>query len=276
MKTFHVWGSRGASGVSFLLILLALSANAQKLDMRLFENMKMRSIGPAVMSGRITAIAVERKNPAIMYLGSASGGLWKSVSGGLTWTPLFDTMAVASIGAIALDQNNPDVIWVGTGEGNPRNSQTSGNGIYKSLDGGRSWMHLGLEKSRNIHRVVLDPSNPNVAYAAGIGTAFGETPDRGVYKTTDGGTTWQRILFVDEKTGCADLVMDPTNPNKLIAAMWQYRRWPWFFYSGGPGSGMYVTVDGGKTWKKRTDDDGLPKGNLGRIGLAIAPGMPDQ
>jgi photosystem II stability/assembly factor-like uncharacterized protein len=276
MKCTHVLGYRVAVAATAILLVCAGQSYGQKLDMKLFENMNMRSIGPAVMSGRVTAIAVERKNPAVMYLGTASGGLWKSNSGGLAWAPVFDTMDVASIGALALDQNNPDVIWVGTGEGNPRNSQTSGNGIYKSLDGGKSWLHLGLDKTRNIHRVLLDPTNSTVAYAAGIGSAFAETPDRGVYKTTDGGASWQRILFVDEKTGCADLVMDPDNPNKLFAAMWQYRRWPWFFYSGGPGSGLYVTLDGGKTWKKRTADDGLPKGDLGRIGLAIAPGMADR
>jgi photosystem II stability/assembly factor-like uncharacterized protein len=258
------------------LCLVSFSGLAQKLDMSKLENMKARNIGPAGMSGRVTAIGVVRKNPAVIYLGSASGGLWKSVSGGVKWDPIFDTMAVASIGAIALDQNNPDVIWVGTGEGNPRNSQTSGNGAYKSLDGGHSWIHLGLEKTRNIHRVILDPTNSNVAYVAAIGTAFGETPERGVYKTTDGGATWQRVMFVDEKTGCAELVMDPNNPNKLIAAMWQYRRWPWFFKSGGPGSGLYVTFDGGKTWKKRTDEDGLPKGELGRIGLAVSASNPDR
>lgn len=273
-------GSILRSGIAFpvlvALSLMASDAASQKLDMSKFENMKPRSIGPAGMSGRVTAVAVVRTNPAVIYIGSASGGLWKSTSGGVKWEPVFDTMTVASIGAVAIDQNNPDVVWVGTGEGNPRNSQTSGNGMYKSLDGGRSWMHLGLDNTRNIHRVILDPTNPDVAYAAAIGTAFAATPERGVYKTTDGGSTWQRILFVDEKTGCADLVMDPTNPNKLMAAMWQYRRWPYFFSSGGPGSGLYVTFDGGKTWKKRTDEDGLPKGDLGRIGLAISASNPDR
>jgi photosystem II stability/assembly factor-like uncharacterized protein len=267
---------KSLQAIILVIAFISLQAYGQKLDMSKFEGMKPRAIGPAIMSGRVTAIGVVRKNPAIIYIGSASGGLWKSVSGGVQWDPVFDTMAVASIGAIAIDQTNPDVIWIGTGEGNPRNSQTSGNGVYKSLDGGRSWMHLGLEKTRNVHRVLLDPSNSNVAYVAALGTAFGETPERGVYKTTDGGATWQRVLFVDEKTGCAELVMDPGNPNKLIAAMWQYRRWPWFFKSGGPGSGMYVTFDGGKSWKKRTDEDGLPKGELGRIGIAIAAGNPDR
>lgn len=251
-------------------------ARAQGVDMSLLENLRPRSIGPAGMSGRITAIAVVRTDPRIIYLGSASGGLWKSSSAGVRWEPVFDTMAVASIGAVAVDQSAPDVVWVGTGEGNPRNSHNCGNGVYRTPDGGRSWTHLGLDRTRNIHRVVLDPRNPLVAYVAALGSAWAPTADRGVFKTTDGGTSWQKILFVNDTTGCAELVMDPSNPNKLFAAMWQYRRWPWYFRSGGAGSGLYVTHDGGKTWKKRTDKDGLPRGDLGRIGLAVAPSNPNR
>ncbi len=267
---------RRAITALLIAFLMAATAFSQKLDMSKFENMKPRSIGPAAMSGRVTAIDVVQQNPDIIYIGSASGGLWKSRSGGVAWEPVFDTMAVASIGAIAIDQRDPDVVWIGTGEGNPRNSQNSGDGVYKTLDGGRNWIHLGLDKTRNIHRLLLDPRNPDVAFAGALGSAWEDTPDRGVYKTTDGGKTWQKILYVNERTGVADIVMDPTNPNKLVAAMWEYRRWPWFFKSGGPGSGIYVTVDGGQTWKKRTDEDGLPKGELGRVGLAIAPSNPDR
>lgn len=258
------------------VLLIAPHLAAQPLAMDRLENLKPRSIGPAGMSGRVTAIAVVRSDPRVIYLGSASGGLWKSVSAGLRWEPVFDTMSVSSIGAVAIDQNAPDVIWVGTGEGNPRNSQNSGDGVYRSPDGGRSWVHLGLEKSRNIHRIVLDPRNPGTAYAAALGSAWMPTPDRGVFKTTDGGNSWTRVLFVNDTTGCAELVIDPSNPNKLYAAMWQYRRWPWFFKSGGPGSGLYVTLDGGATWKKRTEKDGLPKGDLGRIGIAVAPSNPNR
>ncbi len=265
-----------SAGLILLLHLMPSPAPAQKLDMEKLEGMKPRSIGPAGMSGRITAIAVLRSNPAVMYLGSASGGLWKSTSGGVAWTPVFDTLDVASIGAVAIDQRDADVIWVGTGEGNPRNSQSSGNGVYKSLDGGRTWTHCGLDNTRNIHRLLLDPFNPDIAYAAAMGSAWAATPDRGVYRTTDGGGTWEKVLFVNDNTGAADLVMDPTDPGKLIAAMWEYRRLPWFFKSGGPGSGLYITFDGGKTWKKKTSDDGLPKGDLGRIGLAIAAGEPNR
>ena len=242
--------------------------------MDLFNGLKPRSIGPAGMSGRVTSIDVVLKNTEIIYVGTASGGLWRSTSGGISWEPIFDDQPAASIGAVAVDQKIPDIIWVGTGEGNPRNSQTSGNGVYKSIDGGKTWKHLGLEKTFNIHRIIIDPTNSNVVYVAAQGSAWGEGTERGIFKTNDGGKTWKKILYVDEKTGAADLIMDPSNPNKLFAAMWQYRRWPWFFKSGGPGSGLYVTFDGGETWQKRTDKDGLPKGELGRIGLAIARNNP--
>jgi photosystem II stability/assembly factor-like uncharacterized protein len=258
-----------------LTMLSVHPLHPQLLDMKLFENMKARSIGPAGMSGRVTAIDVVLKNPNIIYAGTASGGLWRSTSGGIAWEPIFDTLKAAAIGAVAVDQRNPDVIWVGTGEGNPRNSQNSGNGVYKSLDGGRTWKHLGLDGTQNIHRLVIDPHNPDVVYVGAQGAAWGENRERGVYKTTDGGRTWKHVLYVDTKTGVGDLVMDPVNPNKLIAAMWEYRRWPWFFKSGGPGSGLYVTFDGGNTWTKRTEKDGLPSGELGRIGVAIARSQPN-
>lgn len=253
-----------------ILLFSALNIFPQKFDMELFKGMKMRSIGPAGMSGRVTAIDVVQKDPDLIYVGSASGGLWRSTSGGVTWEPIFDEQPAASIGALAIDQNVPDIIWVGTGEGNPRNSQTSGNGVYKSIDGGKTWKCLGLEKTRNIHRIIIDPTNSNTIYVGAQGTAWGESTERGVFKTTDGGKTWRKVLFVDSKTGIADLIIDPSNPNKLIAAMWEFRRWPWFFKSGGQGSGLFITFDGGETWQKKTDKDGLPKGDLGRIGLAIA------
>ncbi|MFQ5422029.1 MAG: WD40/YVTN/BNR-like repeat-containing protein, partial [Anaerolineae bacterium] len=257
-------------------LLLALPAMAQKLDMDKLKGMKARSIGPAGMSGRVSAIDAVNSNPDIIYVGTASGGLWKSTSGGIAWKPIFDDQPVASIGAVAIDQSNPDVIWVGTGEGNPRNSQTNGNGVYKSIDGGQTWTHLGLDNSRSIHRILINPQNPDIVYLGVMGAAWGENPERGVYKTADGGKTWTKILYIDEKTGVADLVMDPSNPNKLIAAMWEYRRWPWFFNSGGPGSGIHVTFDGGDNWEKRTADVGLPEGEFGRIGLAIAPSAPNM
>ncbi|GAA3581247.1 hypothetical protein GCM10022395_32250 [Snuella lapsa] len=227
------------------------------------------------MSGRVTAIDVVHSNPDIMYVGTASGGLWKSTSGGIKWDPIFEKEVTASIGAVAVQQSNPSVIWVGTGEGNPRNSLNGGYGVYRSLDGGKNWTAMGLEKTRHIHRIVVNPTNPDIVYVAAIGSPWGEHEERGVYKTINGGKTWEQILFANNKTGAADLIMDPTNPNKLIAAMWEHKRDPWFFKSGGEGSGVHITHDGGNTWKKLTEEDGLPKGDLGRIGVAIAANKPN-
>ena len=249
--------------------------SAQEFSMDLVKNMTPRNIGPGGMSGRVTAIDVVTNSPDVMYVGTASGGLWKSTSGGIKWAPIFEKELTASIGAVEIQQSNPSVIWVGTGEGNPRNSLNGGYGVYKSLDGGKTWMAMGLEKTRHIHRIIVDPTNPDVVYVGAIGSPWGEHPERGVFKTTDGGKTWKNILFANNKTGVADLIMDPTNPNKLIAALWEHKRDPWFFNSGGEGSGLHITHDGGKTWEKITEDDGFPKGNLGRIGVAIAPNKPN-
>ena len=265
-----------AGGVLLLLsALLTLPAFAQ-VDLDKLKAMKARSIGPAGMSGRITAIDAVVNNPDILYAGTASGGLWKSTNGGIDFEPIFDDQATHSIGAIAIYQNNPDIIYVGTGEGNPRNSANAGNGMYKSIDGGHSWIHLGLDETRNIHRVFVHPNNPDLVYAGVQGAAWGDSEHRGVYRSTDGGLNWEKILYVNDQTGIGDMVMDPENPDKLIAAMWQFRRWPWTFKSGGEGTGLYVSFDGGDTWTQRTADDGLPAGELGRIGLGIAPSNPDR
>ena len=261
------------------LAVLALPAGvaraAETVDPDLLAGLEARSIGPATMSGRLPALDVVESNTDLMYAGGAAGGVWKSVNGGLTWTPVFDDQPVASIGAIAVNQANPDIVWVGTGEGNPRNSVSIGNGVYRSLDGGRTWSHLGLEKTEHIHRIVLHPADPNVAWVAALGQVWGENPERGVFKTTDGGKTWRKVLYVDPRTGTGDLAIDPANPNHLFAGMWEYRRWPWGFKSGGPGSGFYTSYDGGETWKRYTEEDGLPKGDLGRIGIAISRSNPN-
>ncbi len=258
-----------------VLVLIAAPLEAQ-IDPEMLAGMAARSIGPAGMSGRIADIEAVESNPEIVYVGTATGGVWKSANGGLTFEPLFDDQPVHAIGAVEVYQASPDIVWVGTGEGNPRNSVSGGgNGVYKSMDGGRSWTHLGLEATERIHRIALDPTDPAVAYVGAMGREWGENPERGVFKTVDGGATWQKILYVDQRTGVGDMEMDPTNPNKLIVAMWDYRRWPWFFRSGGPGSGLYLTVDGGRNWKRLTPEDGLPEGDLGRIGLAIAPSDPN-
>ena len=255
--------------------LLLLRPGYGKIDPALFTEMKARSIGPANMSGRIGDIAGVIHNPNIIYVGASTGGVWKSVDGGIKWEPIFDDQPASSIGAVAVFQENPSIVWVGTGEGNPRNSSGVGRGVFKSLDAGKTWTCMGLTKTEKIARIVLDPGNPQIAYVAALGTTWGENPERGVFKTTDGGSTWTKTLYVDEKTGAADLAIAPDNPNKLIAAMWEHRRWPWFFKSGGPGSGLYITNDAGKNWKKLTDKEGLPAGELGRIGIAFAPSRPE-
>lgn len=262
--------------IFILLLLLSDLAGAQQLDMEVLHGLKPRNIGPAGMSGRVTAIDVVLSNPDIIYLGSASGGLWKSTNAGDTWQPIFDDQETASIGAVVINQQNPDVIWVGTGEGNPRNSANSGWGMYKSIDGGQTWQHLGLEMTRTIHRIILHPDDPNVAIIGVTGSAWGDSSERGVYKTTDGGQSWRKVLYVNERTGASDLVQDPKNPNKLIAGMWEHRRWPWFFKSGGAGSGVYMSYDAGESWKRLGEESGLPAGELGRIGLAIAPSHPNR
>ncbi|MEZ5043042.1 MAG: hypothetical protein R2828_24310 [Saprospiraceae bacterium] len=243
--------------------------------MKKLEGIKTRNIGPAGMSGRVTSIDALVSNPEVIYIGTASGGVWHSKNGGISWKPIFDKEAVQSIGAVAINQNNPSEIWVGTGEGNPRNSQNSGAGIYRSLDGGQTWKLMGLEKTKTIHRIIIHRDNPAIVYVGAQGSAWGPNEERGIYRTKDGGQSWDKVLYVNAETGCADLVVDPTNPNKLIAAMWEYGRKPWSFNSGGKGSGLYVSHDGGSTWDLRTNEDGLPKGDLGRIGLAIAPSKPN-
>lgn len=263
--------------ILFLLSsIVCIAATAQKVSLDQFKNMKPRNIGPSGMSGRIVAIDAVHKNPSIIYLGAASGGIWKTENAGADWKPIFDDQPIINIGSLAIQQSNPSVVWAGTGEGNPRNSLNIGEGIYKSLDAGKTWKRMGLEKTRNIHRVIIDPNDPNTVYAAAIGNPYAQHPERGVYKTTDGGETWNRILFVNDTTGCAELVMDPSNPNKMIASMWQHFRQPWRMTSGGAGSGMYITIDGGKNWKRLTKQDGMPDGQLGRIGIAFARSMPSR
>lgn len=260
----------------FFSFLITGSVNAQQLDMDKLKAMEPRNIGPAGMSGRVTAIDVVREKPDVMYVGTASGGMWKSTSGGVDWKPIFDDQPVHSIGAIDIYQKNPSIIWVGTGEGNPRNSASQGAGVYRSIDGGRSWEYMGLKETRTIHRVIVHPENPDIVYVGALGTPWGDTEERGLYKTTDGGKSWEKILYKNNRTGVADLVMDPSNPNKLFAAMWEHRRWPWFFESGGEGSGLYRSLDGGENWEEITSEDGLAEGPLGRIGLAIARSNPDR
>ncbi len=240
-----------------------------------FAPLVARSIGPAGMSGRVSDVDVNPDDPTVIFVGAATGGVWRSRDGGVSWQPVFDEQPVLGIGAVAIAPSNPDVVWVGTGEGNPRNSAGVGNGVYRSRDGGDTWRHVGLERSERIHRIVVHPDDPNTVYVGAMGPAWSDGTERGVFKTVDGGESWERVLYVDEGTGVADLVMDPHNPDKLFAAMWSFRRWPWFFRSGGPGSGLFATRDGGASWTRTTPEDGLPGGELGRMGVAISRSNPN-
>lgn len=259
-----------------LTLGLALASNVQaQIDIDKLEQLAPRNIGPAGTSGRVTAIDVMPHDKNHIVIGTASGGVWHSRDRGQTWQALFTKQATASIGALDISPHNPDVIWVGTGEGNPRNSQSSGAGVYRSLDGGETWDYMGLKETRNIHRIIVHPKDPKTIYVGAQGSAWGDSKDRGFYRSRDGGKTWKKLLYIDERSGVADMVIDPLNPEKLIVAMWDFRREPWFFTSGGKGSGLYVTHDGGDNFKQLDHKNGLPKGELGRIGLAIAPGKPE-
>ncbi len=236
--------------------------------------LKLRSIGPAMISGRITDIAVNPRDESQWYVGAASGGLWKTDNAGTTWTPVFDGEPVYSIGVVTLDPNNPSVVWVGTGEYNAQRSVAYGDGVYRSEDGGKSWTNMGLKQSEHVGRIIVDPRNSNVVYVAAQGPLFSAGGDRGLYKTTDGGKTWKRILSNGEWAGVADVAMDPRNPDVLVAATWQRYRREWGYIAGGPESALWRTTDGGATWTKITE--GLPSGDaVGRYGLAFSPGDPD-
>ena len=236
---------------------------------------KWRSIGPVNTGGRIDDIAVARVGgePDALYVATASGGLWKSANNGISWAPVFDKVdAMMSIGAVAVAPSAPRIVWVGTGEANTRQSSSWGDGVYRSTDGAQTWKKMGLADTRSVARIVIDPANEQVVYVAAGGHLWGPNAERGVFKTTDGGQSWKKVLYVDEHTGATDLVIDPTNPQVLYAAMYQRQRRTWGFNGGGPGSNIYKTTDGGTTWTKLTT--GLPTGDKGRIALSLYPTDP--
>ncbi|MFO0939019.1 MAG: hypothetical protein U0798_21160 [Gemmataceae bacterium] len=235
--------------------------------------LKARLIGPAVTSGRVVDFAFHPKDRNTYYVAVASGGVWKTTNYGTTWTPIFDSEGSYSIGVVAVDENNPSTIWVGTGENNSQRSVGYGDGVYKSVDGGRTWANVGLKQSEHIGKILIDPRDSQTVYVAAQGPLWGPGGDRGLYKTTDGGKTWTRILAVDENTGVTDIICDPRNPDRLVAATYQRRRHVWTLIDGGPGSAIHRSTDGGKTWKKVTS--GIPGGDLGRIGLAESPSNPE-
>ncbi|HEV2947441.1 MAG TPA: hypothetical protein VGX70_08690, partial [Gemmataceae bacterium] len=238
-----------------------------------FSGLKLRSIGPAVASGRVVGFAVHPANRARYYIAVASGGVWKTENAGITWTPIFDNEGSYSIGTVVLDPKNPNVVWVGTGENNSQRSVGYGDGVYRSEDGGKSWKNIGLKNSEHIGRIVIDPRDSNTVYVAAQGPLWGPGGDRGLYKTTDGGKSWKRILYVSENTGVTDVVMNPNRPDVLIAASYQRRRHVWTLIDGGPESALYKSTDAGATWTKLKS--GLPNEEMGRIGLAMAPTNPD-
>jgi photosystem II stability/assembly factor-like uncharacterized protein len=250
----------------------ATKPEAVKIDSEMFSGLEARSIGPAIMSGRIAALdAVSEVGRLTIYVGSASGGVWKSVNGGTTFKPIFDKYT-QSIGAVSIDPTNSKTVWVGTGESWVRNSVSVGDGIYKTTDSGENWEHVGLKDSERIARILVDPQHTDTVYACATGHLWNSSAERGVFKTTDGGKTWQKILFVNEDTGCAMIAMDPQDSKILYASMWQFRRKPYIFTSGGPGSGLFKSTDGGTTWKKLTK--GMPEGELGRISIAVSSSRP--
>ena len=246
--------------------------DSSKFTSGLLAGLKLRSIGPALTSGRISDIAIDPSDKRTWYVGVAAGGVWKSTNGGISFAPIFDGQGSFSIGAVTIDHANPNVIWVGTGENNAQRVVAYGDGIYKSIDGGRSWTNMGLKTSEHIGRIVIDPRNSDVVYVAAHGPLWRKGGDRGLYKTTDGGKTWTKILGVDDYTGVNDVQMDPRNPDILIATTWQRMRRVYAFVAGGPGSGVWRSTDAGKTWTK--SQSGFPSVDLGRIGLAISPANP--
>ncbi len=240
----------------------------------LFKNLKWRNLGPVVQGGRLTDIDVPKGKPYTIYIAAASGGVWKTENNGTTWTPIFDNQATFTIGDIAIAPSNPNIIWVGTGENNSSRSSYAGTGVYKSTDGGKTWKYMGLGETHHIGRILIHPKNPDIVYVAAIGHLYTYDNARGLYKTTDGGKTWQKLpLPTNEKVGVIDIAMDPSNPDVLYAALWQRDRRAWNFVESGPGSGIYKSTNGGKTWKRLTK--GFPQGwFVGRIGIAVAPSNP--
>jgi photosystem II stability/assembly factor-like uncharacterized protein len=249
------------------------AAEKQLMTADAFRGLALRGIGPALTSGRVGDLAVDPEDPKVYYVAAASGGVWKTVNAGTTWTPVFDDQGSYSIGCVTVDPADPNVVWVGTGENNSQRSVGYGDGVYKSVDGGKSWKNVGLAESEHIGRIVVDPRDSDAVYVAAQGPLWRSGGDRGLYKTRDGGANWELVLEVDEHTGVSDLVFDPRDPDVLYASSYQRRRRVWTLIDGGPGSAIYKSADAGKTWTKL--DNGLPKEDMGRIGLAISPADPD-
>ena len=258
-----------------LTVGLAGAASAQELETSSLNGFGFRHVGP--IGNRVSAVVGIPGDPNTYLIGAASGGVFKSTDGGISWRPTFDDQPVQSIGSLAIAPSDPNVVWAGTGETFIRSNVVVGNGVYRSTDGGESWQHMGLEDSGRVGRIIIHPTDPDTVFVAALGHLYGPQEERGVYRTRDGGATWERVLFVDEQTGAVDMAMDPANPRILYAATWQMQIWTWGRQSGGPGSGIYKSVDGGTTWTELTGGGrGLPSKPLGKIGLAVSADNPSR
>src|SRR3954471_7345263 len=250
-------------------------AQPGRVDPSVYGGLRWRSVGP-FRGGRVNGVTGVPGQPNTFYFGSVGGGVWKTTNAGRTWLPIFDSQPVASIGAIAVAPSRPDLVYVGTGESDMRSQISYGNGMYKSADAGKTWTHIGLDDTRQIARVIVDPRNPDVVFVAALGHVYGANPDRGVYRTRDGGATWQKVLFKSNDIGAIDIAFDPSNAQTVYAVLWNTRRPPWSIYppSYGSGGGIFKSTDGGTTWKE--SDLGIPVEGRGRIGIAIAPSNPKR
>jgi photosystem II stability/assembly factor-like uncharacterized protein len=254
-------------------LLLPAAAAGNDGYQEIINTFKMRNIGPATMGGRTVDFAVVENNTSIIYAAVGPSGLWKSTDNGITWFPVFENQTSVSVGAVSVSTSQPDTVWVGTGEATSRNSVAIGDGVYKSEDAGKTWNHMGLEETRHIDRILIDPNNPDIVYVGAMGHLWGPNQERGVFKTIDGGKTWKKVLYFDEDTGIADMVMDPANSRTIYAAAYNHRRKPFLFTSGGPHSGIYKTTNRGETWKQLKN--GLPDGVNGRCGLSVCKTRPE-
>jgi len=269
------------AGVVFVVTLLLLSGPERvqtqeptRIDADLVSGLELRGIGPAFMSGRISDVSVDPVDPSVWYVATASSGVWKSTNRGTTWTPIFDDHGSYSAGAITIDPENRNVVWLGTGENTSQRTVGWGDGVYKSLDGGGTWTNTGLRTSEHIGRILIDPRDSDVVYAAAMGGLWAPGGERGLYKTRDGGESWERVLDVSEHTGIADVALDPRDPDVLYAVSFQRRRHVGILVAGGPESALWKSTDAGVTWKRL--ERGLPDGDVGRIALAVNPHDPDQ
>jgi photosystem II stability/assembly factor-like uncharacterized protein len=264
-----------AAGVAVMTWPQVTAQSATAIDPSLYSALRWRMVGP-FRAGRVNAVAGATGQPNTFYFGSVGGGVWKTDNSGRTWTPIFDNVSVASIGAIAVAPSNPDRLYVGTGEADLRDSIQFGDGMYRSADGGKTWKHIGLETTRQIGRVIVHPHDPNTVFVAALGHVYGPHADRGVYRSKDGGATWQKVLYKGDGIGAIDVAFDPSNPQTVYAALWAVRRPPWFIYApaNGPGSGLFKSTDGGTNWTPLTN--GLPSEGLGRMGIAISAANPKR